>query len=240
MPRSGQSSLEPVIRAGADRSVDDFRDSNPATNEPLLDALAAEFRQGGYSTRNLLRCILNSRTYQAGYQVDESSLEDTRYFSHQLPRLLKAEQLLDAINHVMGVSQVMGALPADLKATQLPAPDLVSIDFLKTFGQPERSTVCACERTAESNLAMAIELFNGSLIHERLQDPNNRFRQALAAGVDHDAILDELYLAAVCHLPSQIEREAAQLHVQRRGDPVAGFEDIGWALLNTDEFLFQH
>ena len=47
----------------------------------------------------------------------------------------------------------------------MPAPDLVKVDFLKVFGQPERSTVCACERSDDSNLGMAIELFNGPLIH---------------------------------------------------------------------------
>ena len=36
-------------------------------------------------------------------------------------------------------------------------------EFLKIFGQPERQTVCACERTSDSNLGMAIQFFNGPL-----------------------------------------------------------------------------
>jgi Protein of unknown function (DUF1549)/Protein of unknown function (DUF1553)/Bacterial Ig-like domain (group 2) len=220
--------------------VDDFRDSNPATNEPLLAALANDFQQHNYSNKHLLRTILNSRTYQASYQTNESNREDTYYFSHQQPRLLKAEQLLDAVNHATGVSQVFGSLPADWKATQLPAPDLVKVDFLKVFGQPERSTVCACERSSDSNLAMAIELFNGPLIHERLRDATNRFRRALAAGLTPDAVLDELYLAGLCRLPNDAERAAAVKHLNQKEDKAAGFEDICWALLNTDEFLFQH
>lgn len=220
--------------------VDDFRDSNPATNEPLLAALANDFQQHNYSSKHLLRTILNSRTYQASYQTSTANHEDNSYFSHQQPRLLKAEQLLDAVNHTTGIAQVFGALPADWKATQLPAPDLVKVDFLKVFGQPERSTVCACERSSDSNLAMAIELFNGPLVHERLRDPNNRFRKALAAGLSVDAVLDELYLAGLCRLPNDAERNAALNHLKQREDKAAGFEDICWALLNTDEFLFQH
>ncbi|MFO0944284.1 MAG: S-layer protein, partial [Pirellulales bacterium] len=103
-----------------------------------------------------------------------------------------------------------------------------------------RSTVCACERSSESNLAMAIELFNGPLVHERLRDPNNRFRKALAAGASSDAVLDELYLAALCRLPNEAERAAAVAHLKKREDAAAGFEDICWAIINTDEFLFQH
>lgn len=220
--------------------IDDFRDSNPPTNPPLLAALAEDFRHSGYSTRHLLRTILNSRTYQASYRTDASNRDDTLYFSHQRPRLLKAEQLLDAVNHVTGLPQTFGPLPPGTKATQLPAPDLVPVDFLKTFGQPDRNTVCACERVGDSNLAMALELFTGPLIHGRLQNPENRFRRALAAGATADAVLDELYLAALCRPPTDDERAAAAAHLRQREDIAAGMEDICWALFNTDEFLFQH
>lgn len=220
--------------------VDDFRDSNPPTNEPLLDALAKDFIDGGFSTKHLLRSILNSRTYQASHLTNDFNQDDTLYFSHQQPRLLTAEQLLDAVNHVTGISQTFGNLPVGTKATQLPAPDVVKVDFLKVFGQPERSTVCACERVEDSNLGMAIELFNGPMIHERLRDPQNRFRIALAAGTPLEEVLKQLYFAAVCRLPSEVENAAALEHCKKREDIAAGLEDVCWALMNTDEFLFQH
>ena len=220
--------------------IDDFRASNPATNAPLLDALAEAFIDSGFDRKALLRMILNSRTYQASYQADSFNQDDEWYFSHQQPRLLTAEQLLDAVNQTTGVAQKLGNLPAGTKATQLPAPDLVKVEFLKVFGQPERSTVCACERSDDSNLGMAIELFNGATIHSKLRDPQNRFRQALAAGRSSEEVLRELYLAALCRPPSEIEQQTALQHLATRDDPAAAFEDICWALLNTDEFLFQH
>jgi hypothetical protein len=220
--------------------VDDFRDSNPGTNEPLLEALAAEFRKANYSTKHLLRTILNSNTYQSVSISGNGQKDDEYYFSHQRPRFLDAEQLLDAVNHVTGVSQRFGGLPASTRATQLPAPDLVKVDFLKVFGQPERSTVCACERSSDSNLAMAIELFNGPVIYERLKDPNNRFRKLLAASQSPEAVLDDLYLAALSRLPNADERAAAMQHLAKNTDLAISFEDLCWALLNSDEFLFQH
>ena len=220
--------------------IDDFRDSNPPTNEALLEALAKDFATHGFDRRHLIRTILNSRTYQASHRAHRSSREDRLYFSHQQPRMLDAEQLFDAINQTMGLQPSIGGLPTGTKATQLPAPDLVKIDFLKTFGQPERSTVCACERADDSNLGMAIELFNGSTIHEKLGDANNRFRQGLASGKFVPEIVAELYLASLCRLPSDTELRAAVDHCQQRGDAAAGLEDVCWALLNTDEFLFQH
>ena len=220
--------------------IDDFRDSNPPSNAPLLDALAKDFVESGYDRKHLLRVILNSQTYQASYRTTEFNQEDTKYFSHQEPRLLGAEQLLDAINHTLALEQKFGSLPAGTLATQLPAPDVAKIEFLKVFGQPERSTVCACERADDSNLGMAIELFNGPLIHEKLRDANNRFRKSLAAGKTVEEVVREIYLAAVCRPPSDVELNAAIEHCSTNPDPVAGVEDVCWALFNTDEFLFQH
>ena len=153
---------------------------------------------------------------------------------------MSAEQLLDAINHATGIEQKFTNLPAGTKATHLPAPDLVKLDFLKVFGQPERSTVCACERASDSNLGMAIELFNGSTIHKKLQQESNRFRAALNSEVPLSEILDQLYLSAVCRLPTEFERNAAIAHCGKRETPADGLADVCWALLNTDEFIFQH
>lgn len=220
--------------------IDDFRDSNPPSNGPLLDALAADFVAHGYDRKHLLRVILNSRTYQASCRTNDFNQDDQLYFSHQAPRLLAAEQLLDAINQTVGVTQSFSPLPEGTRATQLPAPDLVKVGFLKTFGQPERSTVCACERGSDSNLGMALELFNGPTVHDKLRDPQNRFRRALAAGRPLDDILRELYLSAFSRRPAVAELAAALEHCQQQPDPAAGLEDVAWALVNSDEFLFQH
>jgi hypothetical protein len=220
--------------------IDDFRDSNPPSNAPLLDALAKDFVDSGYDRKHLLRSILNSRTYQASYQTTPFNRDDSKYFSHQEPRMLGAEQLLDAINCTLALEQTFGSQPAGTLATQLPAPDVVKVDFLKVFGQPERSTVCACERTDDSNLSMAIELFNGPTIHAKLRDNSNRFRKALTAGKPLADVIRELYLAAVCRPPSDVELKVALDHCSRSADPVSGIEDVCWALFNTDEFLFQH
>ncbi len=220
--------------------IDDFRDSNPPANGPLLDALTQAFIESGYDRKALLRLILTSRTYQASVRTTDTNQSDTRCFSHQMPRLLAAEQLLDAIGQVTGVADTFAGQPASTKATQLPAPDLADVPFLEIFGQPQRSTVCACERSGDSNLGMAIAMFNGETMHAKLADESNRFRRGLAEGKSVVELIDELYLAALCRLPDETERHAATTHVATRESPADGLEDVCWALLNTDEFLFQH
>ncbi|MFM7516733.1 MAG: DUF1549 domain-containing protein [Pirellula sp.] len=220
--------------------IDDFRDSNPPTNRPLIDALTKHFVDSGFNRRELIRTILQSRTYQASYETTPFNEKDTLYFSHQSPRLLSAEQLLDAINQLTQTEQTFAGLPAGTKATQIPAPDLAKVDFLKVFGQPERSTVCACERSEDSNLSMAIELFNGSTVHEKLKNPKNRFRHLIAEGKPLEEIIKNLYLAGLSRNPTNDELQESLKHCQSKPDPVLGLEDLCWVLINTDEFLFQH
>jgi len=220
--------------------IDDFRDSNPASNAGLLDALAKDFVEHGFDRKYLIRTILNSRTYQSSFRTTEFNQTDAKYGSHYQPRLLSAEQLLDAICAVTDMPETFGTLPPGTKATQIPAPDLAKNEFLKTFGQPERQTVCACERTNESNLGMAIQFFNGPLIYEKLRNENNRFRKLLKANKPDQEIIQELYMSAVCRQPTPAELEASLKHIAAKGDKVVAFEDICWAILNTNEFLFQH
>jgi hypothetical protein len=229
-----------VMGRGIVDPPDDFRDSNPPSNGPLLDALAKDFIAHNYDRKHVLRTILNSRTYQADFRTIDFNQDDLKYFSHYQPRLLSAEQLLDAIGQFTALPEAFAGLPPATRATQLPAPDLAKHDFLKIFGQPERQTVCACERAGDSNLGMAIQFFNGPLIYGKLRDEKNRFRKLIAAGKPNEEVIAELYLAAVCRKPSEKEMEASLAQLAAKGDQVVALEDIAWAILNTNEFLFQH
>ena len=193
--------------------TDDFRDSNPPSNAKLLDALAADFVEHEYDRKHVIRTILNSNTYQSSIQANEFNRDDTKYFSHYLPRLLTAEQLLDAICHVTGVPEVFGSLPPGTKATQLPAPDLLKHDFLRVFGQPARQTVCQCERTADSNLGMAIEFLNGPLIHGKLRAEENRFQSMIAEGSTDEEVITSLHLASIARFPTDQELRASRAHL---------------------------
>ena len=229
-----------VFGRGIVEPADDFRDTNPPSNAMLLDQLAKDFVENGYDRKVILATILKSRTYQTSYQPNDFNEYDTKYFSHYQPRLLSAEQLLDAICHVTQVAETFGGLPAGTKATHLPAPDLVNNEFLKIFGQPERQTVCACERTNESNLSMAIQFFNGPLIYNKLKSETNSFRRSMTDGKDNSQIITLLYNLAVCRNPSETELKASLDHIASKEDRVEALEDICWAILNTNEFLFQH
>jgi len=219
--------------------VDDFRDSNPPSSAALINALAEDFAKNGYDRKRVIRTILNSRTYQLSSRKNDFNSTDVKYFSHANTRLLAAEQLLDAICRVTNVSEKFAGLPAGTRATQLPSPDVDS-DFLKVFGQPARETACACERSTDSNLSQALQMINGPLVHAKVRDDKNRLRVLAAAGKTDEEIVGELYLAALCRKPSEPEMAAATKHIANAGDRMRGLEDVCWAVLNANEFLFQH
>jgi hypothetical protein len=228
-----------LMGRGIVEPVDDFRDSNPPASAALLDALARDFVEHGFDNRRTLRLVLASRTYQLSSRKNDLNKDDVKYFSHARTRLLSAEQLLDAICQVTGVDEKYAGLPAGTHATQLPSPDVDNY-FLKVFGQPARETACQCERSTESNLSQALQMINGPLVHGKIRDAKNRLRLLMASGRKPADVVQELYMAAFSRAPSEPEMNAAVHHIQASGDPMRGLEDVCWALLNANEFLFQH
>jgi len=226
----GQGIVEPV---------DDFRQSNPPANPVLLDRLAADFVANGYDQKSTIRTILNSRTYQLSSEASELNKNDKRFFSHSKMRMLSAEQLLDAICQVTQVKESFPGLPAGTRATEIPSPDFRHT-FLDTFGRPARMTACACERSGDSTLAQAIQLFNGSIIHKKLADKQNRFHRLITEKTTPEAALDQLYRAALSRSPTEAELKVALQHISTKETPGEGLEDLCWVLFNSDEFLTQH
>lgn len=228
-----------LMGRGIIEPVDDFRESNPAAHPALLEALAKDFIAHKFDRKHTMRTILNSRVYQLSSRRNEFNKDDVKYFSHSRTRMLTAEQLLDAICQVTGVPEKFAGLPAGTTAVQLPSPDVDNY-FLKVFGQPARETACACERAGESNLSQALQMINGPLVHGKIRDANNRARLLVGKGTKYPDVIGELYMAAFSRKPSEPELKAALDHITRSADPQRGLEDVCWAILNTNEFLFQH
>ena len=228
-----------VMGRGIVEPIDDFRDSNPPSNAALLDALAEDFAKGGFDRRRLLRLILNSRTYQSSARTNVFNQDDEHLFSHYRPHLLTAEQLLGAVAQVTGLPEAFKGLPAGTPATALPSPQLNN-SFLKAFGQPARSGACACERPAEPRLGQALELLNGRFLNGRLDNPANRLQQMAKAGAKDEAIVVELYMAALSREPTDAEQLAARRHLKSATRREEALADLCWIVLNLNEFLFQH
>ncbi|MDG2221043.1 MAG: DUF1549 and DUF1553 domain-containing protein [Rubripirellula sp.] len=227
---------------------DDFRDSNPPANGPLLDALAKDFVDSGYDRRQIIRTILLSNTYQATSEASDFNASDLKYFSHYSPRMLTAEQLIDALGEVTGKPKQFFGVPKTTKATWIPAPDLKphdrgkigSIEFLKVFGQPERQSACECERAKDVSLGQALELLNGKTVHDMLTAKDNLLHRSLADGVEVPEVINQLYRRALTRDATKEELEVHLRYIESHAEMPKAMEDTYWAIMNRNEFLFQH
>ncbi len=228
-----------LMGRGIVEPVDDFRDSNPACNDELLDGLAASFVKSGYDLKALIRTVLTSRTYGLSARTNDLNTDDSLYFSHAQTKLLPAEVLLDAISSLTGTSTPFDGLPSGTRATQIPDGKMEN-PFLKTFGRPARELACECERESDANLSQALQLIGGATVNGKLHDDTGRIARMAKDNTPPQEVVRELYLTAVAREPSSTEMEVAVGHITANADRRQAIEDVAWALINSKEFLFRH
>lgn len=222
---------------------DDFRISNPPANAPLLDALAKDFIAHQFDVKYITRVILNSETYQRSSEIVPGNAKDDRYFARAYPRRLPAETLMDAVAQVTEKPDRFGAYPTGWRAVQV-RDSRIGAYFLEVFGRPKREILCACERSPQPNLAQSLHLINSGSLNAKLTADDGRVAHLLkqfepwAPAVRDRRIIEEMYLLTLCRPPSKAETQAVLAHIGKTKDRRKGFEDALWALLNSEEFLF--
>lgn len=247
--------------------VDDFRDSNPSSNDPLLDALANEFVANGYRLKPLIRAIANSRTYQLSSRPNASNRRDRRYFSHMKARPMAAEVLLDAIASFTGVPEQFEVakdyieglpdgtikFPLGTRAVQLPVNDIATLintqgkyvryelhPFLRVFGQPNGTETCECARETSFGRKQALELFVGEMLSGRLARPDNFLAELMSQDASDAERLDVLFRRGLSRSPSPEDSTRFLGHLRDTADKREAWEDILWAIVNSQEFVYQH
>jgi len=218
--------------------VDDIRASNPPVNPQLLEALTKDFVDHNYDLRHLIRTIVNSRTYQLSFNSNEWNVDDETNFSHAPPRRLNAEQLYDGISIATGTKPFFKEVPFGFTAQELPDPKIGKGGFLELFGQPDRQTSCECERRTDVSLVQALNLLNGSTIADAISNETGRVSKLILSGATDRKIVEQLYLAALNRPPEPRELDFAQTYLSAGMNRAERAQDLLWALLNSNAFLF--
>jgi hypothetical protein len=95
-----------VFGVGLVKTVDNFGELGERPSHPeLLDWLASEFVDSGWSIKHLLRLMLTSRTFQLSSEASPAARErdpNNRLLSHASVRRLEAESLRDSLLFVSG------------------------------------------------------------------------------------------------------------------------------------------
>ncbi|MFO0809179.1 MAG: DUF1549 and DUF1553 domain-containing protein [Gemmataceae bacterium] len=160
------------------------RNGQPPTHPALLDWLAAEFVEGGWSMKRLHRLLVTSRAYQLDSRPDPASAAldpDNRWYWRMTPRRLEAEAVRDSVLAIAGrIDPTMGGPDLD-HATGLTTfrrslyyrhANEKQMTFLSAF---DAANVNECYRRHASIVPQqALALANSSLVHESATALANR------------------------------------------------------------------
>ena len=222
---------------GFTRPVDDMGPHNPASHPELLDYLADQFAKGRYDVKRLMRWIANSDAYQltsrytAGNEFDNPGAGETPLFSHMYVKRMSAEQLYDSLiiateAHKSGRSSWEQAEEQRQKWLQ---------QFVVAFGTDEGDEAT----TFNGTIPQALMMMNGELVRNATDAENGSFlHTVLTTEKNPNAAIRRLYLAALGRQPNRREQNAAQQLFNASPNPLAGYQDLFWALLNSNEFIF--
>eukprot|EP01025_Chloroclados_australasicus_P017390 TRINITY_DN18879_c0_g1_i7.p1 TRINITY_DN18879_c0_g1~~TRINITY_DN18879_c0_g1_i7.p1 ORF type:complete len:258 (+),score=27.14 TRINITY_DN18879_c0_g1_i7:95-775(+) len=166
---------------------------------------------------------------------DNPAAGEVPLFSHMYVKGMTAEQLYDSLITATGAETGRDRQQAAQQRERWLQ------DFLRIFGGNEED-----EPTLfNGSIPQALLMMNGPLVQAALSgDGNNVFKQILTdpnLRGDEDRI-EQLYVAALGRRPSRRESTAIVKSLRTAsGDAKLWlYQDLYWALLNSNEFIFNH
>ena len=237
-----------LLGRGIIHEPDDIRPGNPPVNPELLSYLEEELVGAQYELKHLFRLILNSRTYQQSSMARSDHPDAEIMFACYPVRRLDAEVLIDALEWVGGTRESYESripepftwIPEEQRTIAL-ADGSITSTFLQRFGRPSRDTGLESERGNGTTDAQRLFLLNSTDVYNRVANSIRLRRIAIAAGGDRVRLIRGVYVTLLSREPMPAELAAAEAYWQTSG---LGWNqaatDLGWALINSMEFLYRH
>lgn len=229
---------EQFLGVGIITPVDDVRVSNPPSNPDLLRLLGEKLVAYEFDVRKLARDILNSKAYQLSTQANEWNVWDQRDFSHAQIRRVRAEVLLDCISQVTRTTDRLSGLPLGGRAIEIPDGPSNNY-FLETFGRSDRATACSCEVSTAPTLSQALHLLNGETTSGKIEE-GGVIDRLIGEGKSPAEIAEMIYESCYSRKPTTIEMAKMSDVFGASKDVRQELVDMFWAVLNSNEFIFNH
>jgi hypothetical protein len=225
---------------GFTRPVDDMGPHNPASHPELLKRLAREFVAANYDVKQLVRWIVSTEAYQLSSQysdknrIDDPAAGEMPLFSHMYLKSMQAEQLYDSLIVASNAHQSgNGSWSAQEEQRRRWMQQ-----FVVAFDNDENDE----STTFNGTIPQALMMMNSELIDKAcsVERGSFLFEQMSTPGGEPQKIND-LYLAALTRKPTKAELTKMQKALARYGAAkLNGYQDMFWALLNSNEFIFIH
>jgi len=213
--------------------VDDFGEHNEPSHLELLDELAAAFAHYGYDTKPLIRWICNSNAYSLSSVANKTnaSSELEPLFGRMLLKSMTPEQLFESL---------IVATQAEMFESKL-AREKLRQEWLKdltaNFGDDEGNEV-----TFNGTVVQALMMMNGGNLNKAIASKGHLVN--LVKRGNATAILDYLYMAALNRPPTAGEAvkimQIYRIAPVKNKDGLSFWQDLFWALLNSNEFILNH
>jgi hypothetical protein len=218
--------------------IDDFNDNNQVNNPELLNELGVRFKHYNYDLKKLIRWITNSNPYHLSCVANKTNdkPEHEVLFSRMVLKSLSPEQLFESLM-VATRTELSKKDKKDRKQQWLG-------NLIKNFGDDEGNEV-----SFNGTVVQALLMMNGNDINEAIaRKDKGTVAVAMARSRMPAVIIRELYLAALNRPPTTREVTGILQRLPlRRGfqgidnkNPAAPYQDVFWALLNSNEFLLNH
>jgi hypothetical protein len=239
--------------------VDNFGTTGEMPSHPeLLDYLAVEFMDRGWSLKWLIQEIVTSRTWQLA-NGSEARDPDNRLLSHANRRRLTAEQLRDTMLFASGELDLRLLGPNILGAGEINANDTSAqnIEYGYDFKDQRRSVYTPAFRARRldlfevfdfgninaplgsretSNVApQALYLLNHPWVAARAEKAAER---TLARTEDNEGRLNRAVEASLGRVPTAVEREKFQAHLARSDDARTSWAEVYQTLFACMDFRY--
>jgi len=225
---------------GFTRPVDDMGPHNPPSHPELLKRLSREFVAANYDVKQLIRWIVSTEAYQLSSQygeknrIDDPAAGEMPLFSHMYLKSMQAEQLYDSLIVASNAHQSgNGSWSAQEEQRRRWMQQ-----FVVAFDNDENDE----STTFNGTIPQALMMMNSELIDKAcsVERGSFLFEQMSTPGAETQKIND-LYLAALTRKPTRTEMTKMQKALARYGAAkLNGYQDMFWALLNSNEFIFNH
>lgn len=224
---------------GFTRPIDDIGPHNPATHPVLMDRLAVEFVNAGYDQKQLMRWICNSQAYQLTSKLTKKNSQDNpavgemALFSRVYVKPMTAEQLYDSL---IIATNAHKSGRSGWEQSEKQRQEWLQ-QFVRTFGNDDGEEA----NSFDGSIPQALMMMNGELVRDAVSFKSGSHLGDILTGKGNDVQkLNKIYLTALSRTPSKPEIGAVQKYFRNSNDPLAVYSDLFWALLNSNEFIFNH
>jgi hypothetical protein len=223
---------------GFTKPIDDLGPHNPVSNPELFEQLAKDFRDKSYDLKQLIVWITMSKPYQLSSrsikenESDDPTLGELPKFSHFYTRQMSAEQLYQSLT----VATQAGRR-GNLDEQQRRRDDWMR-QFIVAFGTDEGDETT----TFNGSIPQSLMMFNGDLIKDAISiEPGSWLQQLSQYKSSPQEKVHFLFSAGLGRKAKPEELTIATQLMEARKREVGGMlQDLWWAILNSNEFIFIH